>query len=53
MIERRAFIASAVVATLTAPRVARAETARKVYRIGILSQGRIRRNSAPGHGVHR
>ena len=35
--ERRAFIVCAALATLGAPRVTRAQPARKVYRIGILS----------------
>ena len=37
--ERRAFIASVAAGTFTAPRIARAQPARKVYRIGILGLG--------------
>src|SRR5712692_7733429 len=37
MMDRRAFIGSLALGTLAAPRVARAQPARKVYRIGILS----------------
>ena len=36
---RRAFIGSLALGTLAVPRAARAQPARKVYRIGILSQG--------------
>jgi putative tryptophan/tyrosine transport system substrate-binding protein len=39
MMERRAFIARVVAGTLTAPRIARAQPARRIYRIGILSLG--------------
>ena len=35
--DRRAFIGSLALGTLAAPRVARAQPARKVYQIGILS----------------
>ena len=37
--ERRAFIGSVAAGTLMAPRVCRAQPARKVYRVGILSLG--------------
>ena len=45
--ERRAFIASVAAGTFTAPRIARAQPARKVYRIGILGLGPA--SEVPGH----